>query len=330
MPTRRPRLLLISAALAALALTACGDGASPAASRITADPSAAAAGNALPTQGGSGAIVIASANFPENQILAEVYRQALATAGYEATVKPLTTRPNIVAALASDDVQVEPDYIGSLTEFLNKEKNGPSAPRVANGNLAATTAKARELAAGKGLEVLTPSPAQDQNAFAVTRAFSEQNKVTKLSDLTAYKGPLVLGGTPECKTYSLCQPGLEKTYGLTFTGFEQTDLGGTLSVSKLKSGKVTLGEFLSSDGGVKANDFVVLEDDKLLQSVDNVVPVLSKRVAGDKLLAGVLDKVSAAMSTGDLIALNASVSIDRKLPAQAAKDFLVAKGLVKA
>ena len=329
MPTRRPRLLLISAALAALALTACGDGASPAASRITADPSAAA-GNALPTQGGSGAIVIASANFPENQILAEVYRQALATAGYEATVKPLTTRPNIVAALASDDVQVEPDYIGSLTEFLNKEKNGPSAPRVANGNLAATTAKARELAAGKGLEVLTPSPAQDQNAFAVTRAFSEQNKVTKLSDLTAYKGPLVLGGTPECKTYSLCQPGLEKTYGLTFTGFEQTDLGGTLSVSKLKSGKVTLGEFLSSDGGVKANDFVVLEDDKMLQSVDNVVPVLSKRVAGDKLLVGVLDKVSAAMSTGDLIALNASVSIDRKLPAQAAKDFLVAKGLVKA
>ena len=327
MIARRPSLLLLTAALSAVALTACGGGGAPAASRITADPSAAA-GNALPTEGGSGPVVIASANFPENQILAEVYRQALAAAGYEATVKPLTTRPNIVAAIASDDVQVEPDYIGSLTEFLNKEKNGPEAARVSSGDLAATLAKARELATPEGLTLLTPSPAQDQNAFAVTRKFSEDNKVTKISDLKSYTGPLVLGGTPECKTYFGCQPGLEKTYGLTFTGFAQTDLGGTLSVSKLKSGEVTLGEFLSSDGGVKANDFVVLEDDLGLQPVDNVVPVLSKSVAADELLTGILEKVSAAMSTEDLIALNASVSIDRKLPAQAATDFLVAKGLV--
>ena len=154
--------------------------------------------------------------------------------------------------------------------------------------------------------------------------------MTKLSDLADYDGPLVLGGTPECKTYSLCQPGLEKTYGITFTGFEQTDLGGTLSVSKLKDGTVQLGEFLSSDGGVKANDFVVLEDDKMLQSVDNVVPVISRSVADDDLLREILERISAAMTTDDLIALNAAVSIDRKLPAQAATDFLVGKGLTPA
>ena len=323
----RPSLLLLSSVLAAVALTGCGDGGGAAASRITADPSAAADA-ALPTEGGSGAVTIASANFPENQILAEVYRQALENAGYGATVQPLTTRPNIVAALASDDIQVEPDYVGSLAEFLNKEANGPDAPRVASGDLEATYAKAQELAAGQGLTVLTPSPAQDQNAFAVTREFSEANNVTTLSDLAGYDGPIVLGGTPECRTYSLCQPGLEQTYGLSFSGFEQTDLGGTLSVSKLKDGTVTLGEFLSSDGGVQANDFVVLEDDKNLQSVDNVVPVLSASVSGDDLLREILERVSAAMTTDDLIALNASVSIDRKLPAQAATDFLVGKGLI--
>lgn len=328
MLARRPSVLLLSTVLCAVALTACGDGGGTAASRISADPSAT--GAALPTEGGSGKVVIASANFPENQILAEVYRQALAAAGYDASVKPLTTRPNIVSALESDDIQVEPDYVGSLTEHLNREKNGPEAERVANGDLDATYAKARELAVEKGLTVLEPSPAQDQNAFAVTREFSEANNVTKLSDLADFDGPLVLGGTPECKTYVLCQPGLEKTYGITFTGFEQTDLGGTQSVTKLQSGKVQLGEFLSSDGGVKANDFVVLEDDKMLQSVDNVVPVLSKSVADDDLLKDILDRVSAAMTTDDLIALNAAVSIDRKLPAQAATDFLVGKGLVAA
>ncbi len=326
MRARRLRLFALPL-LAALALTACGDGGNSAESRISAAPSADA-GAALPTSGGSGSIVVASANFPENQILAEVYKQALAQAGFEASVKPLTTRPNILAALESDDIQVEPDYVGSLTEYLNKQKNGPDAERVASGDLDATYAKAKELASAKGLTVLEPSPAQDQNAFAVTREFSEKNNITKLSDLADYKGKLVLGGTPECKTYELCQPGLEKTYGITFTGFEQTDLGGTLSVSKLKDGSVQLGEFLSSDGGVKANDFVVLKDDKELQSVDNVVPVLSKSAAGKPLVAEVLNKVSASMSTEDLIALNAAVSIDRKLPAGAATDFLKAKGLL--
>lgn len=327
MPARRSTFLLVSAVLTALTLSACGSSTSSGAdSRISAAPSAA--GNALPTTGGTGKVVVAAANFPENIILAQIYAQALSNAGYDASVKPLTTRPNIVSALESGGVQVEPDYVGSLTEFFNKDKNGPKATPAASGDLQATYAKGKDLALAKGLTVLTPSPAADQNAFVVTKTFSEKNNVKSLSDLANYKGPLVLGGTPECKTYSLCQPGLEKVYGLKFTGFQQTDLGGTLSVTKLKNGSVQLGEYLSSDGGVKANDFVVLKDDKNLQSVDNVVPVLAKSVAGDMLLKQILEKISASMSTDDLIALNAAVSIDRKLPEGAAKDYLKAKGLV--
>jgi len=327
MRARTPSRLLLTAGLA-LSLAACGGGGATA-SRITQAPDASAGTEArLPTSGGSGDLTIASANFPENQILAEVYRQALSGAGYSATVKPLTTRPVILGALESGEIQVEPDYVGSLAKFLQKEKSGTDDLGIDDADLSATYAKAQELAQEKGLTVLEPSPAADQNAFAVTRKFSEDNGVTKLSDLAAYKGPLVLGGTPECKTYALCQPGLEQTYGITFTGFEQTDLGGTLSVSKLKDGTVQLGEFLSSDGNVKANDFVVLEDDKTLQSVDNVVPVLAGNAAGDQLVKDILNKVSAAMTTDDLIALNATVSVDRKLPAQAATDFLKGKGLI--
>jgi len=327
---RAPRSLqlLATAGLAALVVTGCGGGSAPA-SRISSAPAVSGApSNLLPTTGGTGTITIASANFPENQILAEVYKQALTTAGYSASVKALTTRPVILKALESGEIQVEPDYIGSMAKYLNKEKTGSDDLGVDDSDLEATLGKAEELATEKGLKVLTPSPAADQNAFAVTRAFATEHSLAKLSDLSGYQGPLVLGATPECKTYEQCQPGLEKTYGLTFTGFEQTDLGGTLSVSKLKSGKVQLGEFLSSDGNVKANDFVVLEDDKKLQSVDNVVPVVAQEVAGDQLLQDVLNKVSAAMSTDDLIALNATVSVDRKLPVQAATDFLKAKGLV--
>jgi osmoprotectant transport system substrate-binding protein len=317
--------LPIIAALA-LGVTACGSSTNTATPRVSSAPTSSSTG--LPSTGGKGSIKIGAANFPENGILAEVYKQALAHAGYEASVVSLTTRPNIVTALEKGGIQVEPDYVGSLTEYFNKAAHGPNVKPVASGDLDATTTAAKAFAMAKGLKVLTPSLAADQNAFVVTRAFSTKNSVTKLSDLAAYKGSLVLGGTPECKTYPLCQPGLEKLYGLHFTGFQQTDLGGTLSVSKLKSGAVTLGEYLSSDGSVKANDFVVLEDDKHLQAVDNVVPVLASSVAQDPLVAQILDAVSAAMTTEDLIALNAEVSIDRKLPAQAATDFLTAKHLL--
>ena len=319
--------------IAALALSAaaCGGGSNSAAPRVSSAPApsgSAAATTGLPSTGGKGSIKIGAANFPENGILAEVYKQALAHAGYNASVVSLTTRPNIVTALKKGGIQVEPDYVGSLTEYFNKAAHGPNVKPVANGDLAATTAAAKAFAMVEGLTVLTPSPAADQNAFAVTKAFATKNNIAKLSDLAAYKGPLVLGGTPECKTYPMCQPGLEKVYGLHFSGFQQTDLGGTLSVSKLKSGKVTLGEYLSSDGSVKANDFLVLEDDKHLQAVDNVVPVLAASVTSDPLVSMILDQVSAAMTTEDLIALNAEVSIDRKLPAQAATDFLTAKHLL--
>lgn len=321
-----PRLLVV-AALVAGGAAACGSS-SDSSTVVTPPTSGAPTTAATTAPAARNDISIAAANFPENQILAEIYKQALEHAGYKATVTQRDTRPNILKALESDNVQVEPDYVGSLTEFYNKQANGATAKPVANGVLAETYAKAQQLASAKGLTVLTPSPAADQNAFVVTKQFSDTNKITKLSQLAGFKGKLVLGGTPECKTYSLCQPGLEGTYGIHFTGFEQTDLGGTLSISKLKSGKVTLGEFLSSDGNVAANDFVLLEDDKALQNVDNVVPVVSKSVGADAKLIEVLNKVSASMTTQDLIELNRGSSVDKKLPNQLAKEYLQNKGLL--
>lgn len=319
----RSRTTLLAAGITALALSACGE-AETAASRVTAAPSAEA--NRLPT-GGSGEVVVASASFPENQILASVYEQALDAAGYTATVKALTTRPVIVPQVASGAVDVEPDYVGALTEYLNKEKNGPDAPQLATGDLAETLAKTRELAEPAGLTVLEPSPAADQNAFAVTEAYAEKHGLTKISDLSKVQEPIVLGGAPECQTYALCQPGLERVYGLDLQ-FQQTDIGGPLTVAALKRGTVQVNQFLSSDGSAKLNGFVVLEDDKKLAPVDNVVPVISKDYADDALFKDVLNRVSASMTTDDLLNLNASLSIDRKLPEKAAEDFLKAKGLI--
>ncbi len=98
--------------------------------------------------------------------------------------------------------------------------------------------------------MLEPSPAADQNAFAVTREFAEENDLTALSDLADYEGELRLGGPPECPERPFCQPGLEETYGIEFDEFISLDAGGPLTKQALKQGRIDVGLVFSSDGSL--------------------------------------------------------------------------------
>jgi len=202
--------------------------------------------------GGSGALVVGAAGFSENQILANLFAGALEAAGFDASVKNVTNREVYEPALESGQLDVFPEYVGTLTEFLNKKEGGPDAPAKASGDLEATTTALRALAEPRGLTVLEPSEAADQNAFAVTKAFADANSLTKLSDLKGFEGDLVLGGPPECPTRPFCQPGLEKTSGITFSEFVSLDAGGPLTKTALKQGRVQVGLVFSSDGSLSA------------------------------------------------------------------------------
>ena len=200
--------------------------------------------------GGSGKVVVAAANFGENQILANLYIDALKAAGFDASVKPVTNREVYEPALEKGQVDVVPEYVGTLTEFLNKKANGPTATPKASTDLDKTTAALTALATAKGLTVLTPSPAADQNAFAVTKKFATDNGLKALSDLKKVTTALVLAGPPECPTRPFCQPGLQSTYGLSFSSFLSLDAGGPLTKKALMDGKAQVGLVFSSDGSL--------------------------------------------------------------------------------
>ncbi|MGI8681082.1 MAG: ABC transporter substrate-binding protein [Mycobacteriales bacterium] len=299
--------------LAGLLLAGCGTGGST--------------GSAGGGSGDKGSVTIAAFNFNESAILANMYAEVLKKAGYKVTVKSLTTREVVEPALEKGDVDVVPEYLSTLTEFLNGKKNGPNPTPLASSDVDKTVSALKSLLEPKGVKVLTPSPATDQNAFAVTAKFATDNNLTTLSDLASYKGKLVLGGPSECPKRPFCQLGLERTYGLKFTGFSSLDTGGPLTKTAIKNGKVQIGLVFSSDGGIEALGLKVLEDDKGLQNADNVVPVVRSGKAKADLTAA-LDKVSAALTTDELVALNKKADIDRQNPKQVAMDFLRSKGLI--
>lgn len=283
---------------------------------------------ACSSDSGGESITIGAFNFTESQILAEVYSGALAANGYSSSIIQSTNREVLEPALEAGEVQMVPEYLGTFTEFLNIKENGPDAPPLASGDLDATYAQTQLLAEKVGITVLTPSLAADQNAFAVRGDFARENGLTSLSDLAALSATtgLRLGGPPECPKRSFCQPGLEGTYGMKFAEFVPLDAGGPLTKEALSQGAIDVGLIFSSDGGVAANDFVVLVDDLKLQQVDNIVPALiSSSVTPE--LTKILNAVSAAMTTDDLVAMNKAVDLDRRKAKDVAAEFLAAKGL---
>ncbi|MFI0433340.1 MAG: ABC transporter substrate-binding protein [Candidatus Nanopelagicales bacterium] len=307
----RLRALGVLVASAAIALTACSSG------------------DASSGSSGGGSVTIATTNFSETKLLANMYQQVLEKNGVKASIKELTTREVIVPALESGEVQATPEYLGSFAEFINKQVNGPSAPQIATGDAAATYAAAKPLAASKQISLLTPSPAQDQNAFAVTADFAKANNLKTLSDLAAWSqtNAVNLGGPPECPQRPFCQPGLEQTYGMKIASFTPLDAGGPLTVQALTQGKINLGLVFSSSGSIQSNNLVLLTDDKNLQTAENITPAVSTPAASETVTKA-LDSVSAALTTDELQSLNQQVEVDRKNPKTVAAEFLKSKGLI--
>jgi osmoprotectant transport system substrate-binding protein len=184
-------------------------------------------------------IAIGAADFAESATLGTIYATVLRNAGYEATVTTIGNREAYLPALKDgSQVQVVPEYVGTLTEFINKDINGPGAPAVASSDLDATVEALRGLGEQEGLVFGEPSAAQDQNAFAVTKAFADGHGVTSLSELAEACEGLILGGPPECTERAFCQPGLEETYELTFSEVRSLDAGGPLTKAALQQGVV--------------------------------------------------------------------------------------------
>jgi osmoprotectant transport system substrate-binding protein len=260
------------------------------------------------------AVRFAAYDFSENQILVALYAEAARRAGLSVTVESgVATREVVEPALEQGVVDVVVDYLGTASRFLTEEP-GPSGqtPEQLHDGLA-------QVLSGRGVTVLAPARAEDQNGFAVTTAFAAAHGVGKLSELAPLAPDLVFGGPPECANRPLCLPGLRDVYGLHFAQFRpMTSRAAT--VEALTAGEIEVGLLETTDARVGTSPVLFLLDDRSLQPHENVVPLVRSAVLnreGDRLRAA-LDGVSARLTTTALVQLNHSVEIDGLTPAQAA------------
>lgn len=247
------------------------------------------------------AITVASFDFPESRLLAEVYGAALRSRDIPVELAlGLGPRELVEPALARGLVELVPEYSGTALEFLSLGEVDPSAD-------VATTHRALTETLSEGrLEALAPAPAQTANAVVVTRATADRHGLQTISDLAPIARELTFGGPPECPSRPFCLRGLRETYGLDFADFVSLDTGGPLTLEALTDSAVDVALLFTTDPRIVSDDLVPLVDDRGLQPSENVTPVVHRTVRsrfGPDTVA-LVDAVSARLTTAELQALN--------------------------
>ncbi len=273
------------------------------------------------SQGGGSTVTVGSTNFSEQLILAQMYAAVLTKAGVKVDTRlNLGNREIVFPALEKGDIDLLPEYNGSVLSFLDPKATQTSSQEV-------NTALAAKLDA-KGLVALDPSPAEDKDGWAVTRQTADRYGLAKLSDLKGKAGQLVVGGPPELKTRPAGIPGLKKVYGIEdFKQFKSLDAGGPLTTSALNKGDIDIGRVFTTQGAIAANGWVLLVEDKPLEPAQNIVPIGRKDAMTDQVKQA-LNGISAKITTEELTKLNKLVDVDKEDPEKVANDWLTQQGLL--
>jgi osmoprotectant transport system substrate-binding protein len=303
---RRGALIALAAA-AGLVLAACG----------SSKPS-----SPLSSSAAKGTVVIGSANFPEDELLAEIYALALTAKGVHVTDKfNIGAREVYYPEIEKGAVSIIPEYNGALL-----------TTSVDPSSTAATTAQvnaALKAMLPSSLEILNSSSAIDADSVTVSAAFAAEHHLTTSSSIAALQPlahDMIFGGPPEFKTRSDGLAGLKKNYGLVFKGFDALDESGPITLAALQDGKVQAADVFTTTPQIITDHLVTLADPKFNFAAQNVTPLVYKKAMTPTII-DTLNAISADLSTAGLLAIDKAVILDHDSYQAVAAGWLKAEGL---
>src|ERR1700723_264826 len=285
----------------------------------SASTSASSGSNPLSGGGASGSVVVGSANFPESELLAEVYAIALQDKGVKATTKlNIGDREVYYPQVVKGAITIFPEYNGAL---LSGEVDKTSTAKTTAEVDAALTAKLPS-----SLEILNPAPAQASDALTVTAATAAKYHLKSIADLKPYASGWVLGAPSEFKTRPDGIAGLKATSGLTFKSFDPLDESGPLTLAALTGGKVQVADVFTTTPQIITDPLVSLADPKFNFAAQNVIPLVYKADA-TSTITDTLNAVSAKLTTAALLQMDNAVTIDKANYDTVATAFLKTIGI---
>src|SRR3954471_1945309 len=322
MHARRGRgLLTLLSMLAALGLFVAGCGGSDSSS--SSSSSGGSSSSAASSQPGKGkpAITIGTKDFTEEFVLGELYRQALQAKGYNVTLKRNIGPTEITdKALTSKRIDAYPEYTGITTAVVAKDDAlSPSKEDTAQ--------KAKDFYEKRGQTVIGPTPFQDVDAVATTKAFAQKNNLKSVADLKNLPS-FSIGARPEFKSRLTGLVGMKKQYGIDNAKFKQLALG--LQYQALDKGDVDSANVFSTDSQLASGKYAVLQDPKGVFGFQQIYFVIDKGKydqLGGQQFGDVIASVNKLLTNPAMQSMNAAVDLDKKDPKAVAAQFLKANNL---
>jgi len=302
---RKSRLALAAgtALAAALVLAGC------ASSNPLDTPSDSSSGS-----GDGDTIVIGSQAYYSNEIIAEIYAQALENAGFTVDRQfSIGQRDAYMPDVESGAIDLFPEYTGNLLEYLDDSTTATSPDDVY---------AALQDALPDGLTALDYAEASDQDTYTVLKSFADENGLKTIADLSKVTTPVTIGAAPEFEQRPYGPAAAKEVYGVDLA-FSAT---GETTLESLLAGTIQVADIYSADPAFQTEDIVALEDPENIILASNVVPIASSDVADE--IADVINAVSAKLTTEELVSLNVQSTVDQKSAEDIAKAWLSDQGLV--
>ncbi len=270
-------------------------------------------------------IKVGSKDFTEEFIVAEMYAHLLEHAGFTVERKlNLGGTPIAHAALVQGDIDLYPEYTSTGLLTVLKQQQMQGATEIYN-----TVKEGYE----QQFQVtwLDPSPFNNTQALAMTRANAEQFGISTYSDLAQAAPELILGGPAEFLEREDGIKGLQGAYG-GFQFKETRQLGtGSLRYQALQDGQVDVVVAFGTDGQIDGMDLALIEDDQGFYPVYNIAPVVRMdTLQNNPEIADALNRLAPLLTDQVMSGLNWQVDgPDKREPADVARDFLTQNGLLE-
>ena len=261
-------------------------------------------------------IKVGSKRFTESYVLGETARQTLQRAGMPAEHRQgLGNTAILEQALASGQIDLYPEYTGTIVRELLKRNPPPDAPPP-------TLAQINEWLAPRGLKAAAPLGFNNTYALAMREADAAQLGIDSISALArlpqAEAARLRPGLSHEFLARADGWPALKRAYGLPMADPPALDHG--LAYQALARGQVDLIDVYSTDAQIGRLGLRVLKDDRgFFPRYDAVLLMRSSLPAA---ASAALARLEGRIDEATMIALNAEVELDGRTFVEVARAFL--------
>ncbi|MGI1659307.1 MAG: glycine betaine ABC transporter substrate-binding protein [Desulfitobacterium sp.] len=266
-------------------------------------------------------ITVGSKNFTENIIIAHMMADLVEAHTDLKVERKVNLGGSNVAwtALENNDIQMYPDYTGTIVANYYQENTGTSEE---------TLAMTKELTAGDSLKALEPMGFNNTYTLAVTQETAEKYKLNTYSDLAKVANDLIIACEFEFIDRPDGYPGLQKTYNMNFKEVKGMDHG--IMFRALNENEVDVIDAFRTDGQIKVFNLKILEDDQEFFPPYDILPLVRQDTL-EKYpeLEGILNKLAGKIDDNTMQELNAMVDDQGMKEEVVAHDFLVEAGLIE-